>query len=92
MKMYIELSHDEIQKEIPYYIIAEITSRAIWNTGRRKRLFASLFTEAERDMVSKIKAQAHSWALVKGVPLEGVKMTISTYRLWHKLADFCATL
>ena len=92
MKMYIELSHDEIQKEIPYQIIAETTSRSIWDTGRRKRLFASLFTEAERDMVSKIKAQAHSWALVKGVPDKGVKMTIGTYQLWHKFADFCATL
>ena len=92
MKLYLEFNHDEIQREIPYQIIAETTSRSVWNTGRRKWLFASLFTEAERDMVSKIKAQAHSWALVKGVPQEGVKMTPATYTLWKKLGDFCASL
>ncbi len=92
MRMFIHFNHDEIQKEIPYRIIAETTSRSIWNTGRRKRLFANLFSKAERDMVSKIKAQAHSWALVKGVPKEGVAMTMSTYQLWHKLAEFCASL
>ena len=92
MKMYIELSHEEIQKEIPYCIIAETTSRAIWNTGRRKRLWSQMFTERERETCAKIRRQAYNWALVKGVPDEGVKMTIGTYQLWHKFADFCATL
>lgn len=92
MKLLIEFSHDDIQREIPYQIIAETMSRSIWDTGRRKRLMAELFTKAERDHVSKIKAQAHSWALVKGVPQDGVKMTLSTYQLWHKLAAFCASI
>ena len=92
MRAYIEFSHDEVQKEIPYMIIAETTSRAIWDTGKRKRMMSQVFTETEREHISKIKAQAHQWALVKGVPLEGVKMTISTYKLWHKLAEFCVSI
>lgn len=91
MKLYLEFDHDEIQRELPYQIIAETTSRSIWDTGRRKRLMSQLFTERERDMVSKIRYQAHSWMFYKGVP-ENVKMTRDTYLLWHKLADFCASL
>lgn len=92
MKMFIEFSHDEIQNGIPYQIIAETTSRSIWDTGRRKRLMSQLFSEAERRHIAEIRRQAHMWALVKGVPMNGVKMTISTYQLWHKLAEFCASL
>ncbi len=92
MRLFIEFSHDEIQNEIPYQIIAETTSRSIWDTGRRKRMFSQLFSKRERDACSKIRQQAHMWALVKGVPNEGVKMTMDTYKLWHKLAEFCASL
>lgn len=91
MKLYLEFSHDEIQREIPYAIIAETMSRSVWNTGKRKRLFAQMFTERERDKIRGIHSQAYSWYLVKGVP-DNVKMTLATYRLWHKLADFCASL
>ena len=92
MKLYLELSHDEIQREIPYMIVAETMCRSVWNTGRRKRMFVQQFTEAEHDRIYKMKSQAYAWALVRGVPLKGVKMTIETYRLWHRLADFCASL
>lgn len=91
MKLYLEFDHDEIQRKLPYAIIAETTSRAIWNTGRRKWKYAATFTEKEREAISRIKAQAYAWYLVKGVP-DSVKMTPATYRLWHKLADFCASL
>jgi len=92
MKLFLEFSPEEVQTEIPYQIIAETTSRSIWNTGRRKRLMAELFTDYERNRISEIKMQAHIWAFVKGVPKKGVKMTIRTYKLWHKLAEFCASI
>lgn len=92
MKIYLELTHDEIQNQIPYAIIAETTCRSIWNTGRRKRAYAAAFTETEREHLCKIRRQAYMWALVKGVPAEGVRMTPKTYDLWQKFADFCASL
>lgn len=92
MKMFIEFSHDDIQKEIPYMIIAETTSRSIWDTGRRKRLMSQIFSKYERRRLSEISRQAHIWALGKGVPMKGVKMSISTYKLWHKFAEFCVSL
>lgn len=92
MTMFLHLSHDEICKEIPYMLITETTSRSVWDTGRRKRLWSQIFTEQERAACRKIRQQAHTWALVKGVPDDGVNMTIKTYKLWHKLADFCACL
>lgn len=92
MKLYMELSHEEVQRLIPYAIIAETTSRSVWGTGRRKRLWAASFTLAEREKLNKMIAQAKRWALVTGVPLDGVKMTASTYNLWEKLGNFCGGL
>ena len=92
MKLYVELSYDEIQKELPYLLIAETTSRAIWDTGKRKRLMKQTFTDQEREGIRRIRQQAHLWALCTGVPKDGVKMTVNTYQLWGKLGVFCASL
>lgn len=91
MKLYISLTHDEIQEQIPYAVVAETMSGAYWNTGKRKRLMKQYFTESEIEAIYRLHKQAYSWYLVKGVPDE-VKMTLNTYKLWHKLADFCCML
>lgn len=92
MKLRLEFSHDELRREFPYQIIAETTSSVRWNTGKRKRLWNNLFTEDERTACEVIRKQAHLWFVDKGVPKEGVSMSISTYTLWHKFAEFCASL
>lgn len=91
MKLYISLTHDEIREQIPYTIVAETMSGARWNTGKRKRLMKQLFTDSEIEAIYRLHKQAYSWYLVKGVPDE-VKMTLNTYHLWHKLANFCCEL
>lgn len=91
MKLYISLNHDEIQERIPYPIVAETMSRSVWNTGKRKRLMKQYFNESEIEATYRIHKQAHSWYLVKGVPDE-VKMTLHTYELWQRLANFCCML
>ena len=70
---------------------AETMSGAKWNTGRRKRLMKELFTESEIEAIYRLHKQAYSWYLVKGVT-EEIKMTLNTYHLWHKLANFCYEL
>lgn len=91
MKLYISLNHDEIQERIPYPIVAETMSRAVWNTGKRKRLMKQYFTESEIEAIYRLHKQAYSWYLVKGVSDE-VKMTLHTYELWQRLANFCCML
>jgi hypothetical protein len=91
MKLYISLNHDEIQEQIPYAIVAETMSGARWGTGKRKRLMKQQFTESEIDAIYRLHKQAHSWYLVKGVPDE-IKMTLNTYHLWQKLANFCCEI
>jgi hypothetical protein len=91
MKFYIALNHDEIQERIPYAIVAETMSSAVWGTGKRKRLMKQWFTEAEIEAIYRLHKQAHSWYCVKGVP-EEVKMSVNTYNLWQKLANFCCEL
>ncbi len=91
MKLYISLDREEIRQQIPYAVVAETMSSARWNTGKRRRLMKKHFTEAEIEATYRLHKQAYSWYLVKGVPDE-VKMTLATYQLWHKLANFCCML
>jgi hypothetical protein len=91
MKLYISFNADEIRKEIPYSVVAETMSRAVWNTGKRRRLMKEQFTEAEIEACYRLHKQAYTWYLRTGVP-EELKMTLDTYHLWHKLANFCSTL
>lgn len=91
MDFYIALNREEIQERIPYAIVAETMSSAIWNTGKRKRLAKEFFTDAEMDAIYRLHKQAYAWHLRTGVPDE-VKMTVKTYCLWQKLATFCCEL
>jgi hypothetical protein len=91
MKMYLSLNRDEIYEQIPYAIVAETMSGAKWNTSRRRRLMKQHFTESEIETTYRLHKQAYDWHLRKGVP-EEIKMTMSTYQLWHKLASFCCIL
>ena len=93
MKAYtmIEFDRGEIQRNLPYAVIGETTSRAIWETGKRKRLFAERFTEAERELCYSIIRDAKKWLLKTGCP-ESVKMRTTTYAMWWRLAEFCACI
>lgn len=91
MTFYIALNREEIQERIPYPIVAETMSSSVWNTGKRKRLMKEYFTEAEIEATYRLHRQAYDWHLRKGVPDE-VKMTMSTYHLWQKLANFCCEI
>ena len=91
MKFYIALNRDEIQERIPYALVAETMSGARWGTGKRKRLMKQWFTKAEIEAIYRLHKQAYSWYCVKGVP-EEVKMTVNTYNLWQKLANFCCEI
>lgn len=91
MRLYISLDSEEIKEQIPYPVVAETMSCSVWNTGRRRRLMRKYFTEAEIEATYRLHKQAYDWYLRKGVPDE-VKMTLDTYNLWHKLADFCCLL
>ena len=91
MKFYISLNHDEIREQIPYAIVAETMSGARWGTGKRKRLMKQYFTESEIEAIYRLHKQAYSWYCVKGVP-EEAKMSVNTYNLWQKLANFCCEI
>ena len=91
MKVYIGFNPDEIREQIPFSIVAETMSSSIWNTGRRKRLMKERFTPSEIEATYRLHKQAREWYLYKGVPSE-ISMTIKTYNLGQKLANFCCEL
>lgn len=88
--IYIVMTRDVVQRNIPYAVVAEVMGGARWNTGKRKRLMKEQFTEDEMDAANRLYATAMRW-LYHGVPGE-VKMTGRTLALWHKLAAFCRQL
>ena len=85
------LTGDDIQKKHPYALICETMEGVRWNTGRRRRSFSKAFTLTEQKRISEIKKKAHTWYLVKGAP-DKVMIAYSTYLLWQRLAEFCASL
>lgn len=90
-RIMIVMSRGEIQKEIPYEMICQTMLGAAWETCRRRRLWKEVFTESEREACLKLRNQARKWYLLTGVPDE-VTMSVNTFRLWQRLAAFCASL
>ena len=62
-----------------------------WDTGRCRRAWLADFTEEERRAACRLFKQARGWTVGRGVPDE-VTMTEKTFRLWRKLAEFCASI
>lgn len=91
VRMYLEMERDEIEEKLPYGVICEAKGGSRWNTMRRRRRWTKEFSEKEREAASEIFRKAHSWMLVKGTP-DKVRMTLSTYGLWQKLGEFCASI
>lgn len=89
MDIVIKLSHEEATR-LPYLIIAETTSRSIWNIGRRKREMEREFTPEEQKDIDTIIHIARRWA-GHGVPQE-VIMENRMLILWKRLGDFCYKL
>lgn len=87
----IILSRDEVNRYIDYPLICTTMGSAVWETGRRRRLWAETFTESERRACYELRNKAHSWYLKKGVP-DQVTMHPRTLGLWQRLAAFCASL
>lgn len=91
MTFEVILTHEEINRTIPYAVICEARYGSRWDTMHRKRRWKEEFTDAERNAARKLFSKAHLWTLVKGAP-EELHMKASTYLLWQKLGDFCASL
>lgn len=89
-KLLMVMSHDEVQRNIPYGLVCETRNSVRWNTGRR-RAWEKTFSESERKAASKLFRQANTWTLVRGVP-KMVRMSVGTFTLWQKLGEFCAVL
>lgn len=68
MKTMVTLTHEEAQNHLAYALICETMEGAFWNSGRRRRMYNKTFTETEQRQIPRIKAAAHKWCLVTGVP------------------------
>ena len=90
-KVYIELTHEEAQGNLPYSLICMVRYGARWDTMHRKLRWMQEFTEEERAAASDIFRRAHDWTVGRGVPAN-VKMTTKTYALWQKLGCFCGSI
>ena len=80
-------------QKIPYMLIAETFARGsgVTKTGRGKRIFNEMFDDSEKAKIRELKGKANKWAFITGVP-ESIKITMKTYALWQKLAEYCMRL
>lgn len=56
---YLILTHDEVNEQIPYAVVAETMGSARWNTGRRRRLMKQRFTESEIESIYELHKKAY---------------------------------
>lgn len=62
------------------------------SAGSKRRKYIATFTEKERKKIGSWKALYWKWELRSGYPYEGVTMTVGTYNLLRRAADFFATV
>lgn len=91
MKVYIELSREEIHNQIPYALVCETFETGITKTGKGKRIFNDMFAESEKRPARELTRTAKRWTLGTGVP-DFVRIRPTTLSLWHKLGDYCMRL
>ena len=89
--LMLVMSHEEVNANIAYSLICFARYGSAWNTGHRRRAWMADFTEEERRAAGRLFRQANDWTLVHGVP-DKVTMSMKTFHLWRKLAEFCASI
>ena len=87
----ITVYHDKILQTIPFALICETHDGARWKTGKRKRAWDETFSPQEQAACERLFVKARDWIFVHGVP-DLVRMKRSTYDLWLRLGEFCASL
>jgi len=90
-KIILTLTHDEIQRTIPYAMICETRYGKSWEGRKRLNRWRETFTPQERVDAEKLFRLAYAWYLKTGVP-ESVEMTAQTLALWKRIEAFCASL
>lgn len=90
-KIMLVMTHEEVDTNIAYSLICFSRYGSAWDTGRRRRAWLADFTEEERRAACRLFKQARGWTVGRGVP-DKVMMTEKTFRLWRKLAEFCASI
>ena len=90
-RIYVTLSHDEVNRNIPYAVVCEARYGSRWDRTSRRKRWLSEFSEQERAAAHDLFVMAHKWYLKTGVP-DTVKMSARTLALWLKLGEFCASL
>lgn len=84
----VTLDHDEVRDKLHYDLINDTMGSSKWQSGSVQRKFREQFTDSEREVVSKLYAQAKKWRLSTGAP-ENVSMTMTCFKLWERLHRFC---
>ena len=90
-RVCLVLTRKQVERDIPFKMVCEARNGSRWDTFTRKRRWAAEFTSAEMTAATTLFRQAQNWTLGKGVPAS-VRMTETTFDLWKKLGDFCASL
>ena len=92
MKLLMIVSSDDMAKL--GNVVVEVWDHVVGSgaAGSKRRAYRKEFTEAERKKIGSWKALYWKWYLRSGYPYKGVTMTVATYNLLRRAADFFATV
>lgn len=88
-KIVLHFSHEEVSG-LGTMVICEMWDKRRY--GRIRREFLKTFNEEERTKLSGLYPKIYSWNLIKGIPMKGVRMKMSTYSLIQKACNFFGTI
>lgn len=78
------------QRIKPLFVIVEMWDHK--NYGRGKREYLKNFDGKERKIIGKYHTSLYTWYLRTGIPRGGVRMSLKTYDLLERAANFFAGL
>lgn len=74
----------------PLFVIVECYDHK--KHGKGKREYLSQFSDKERKVISQYYGKLYDWYLRRGIPQDGVEMSLSTYELLCRAANFFASI
>jgi hypothetical protein len=74
----------------PLFVIVECWDHR--KTGRTGREYKSQFTDQERKKIARWHTHLYTFYLRTGIPISGVQMSMQTYGLLRRAADFFASI
>ena len=88
---YYVFSPEDIQKTLPYDLIARVRQSAAWDSEKRKKIWGNWIGVLERDRAYIVLKKAAIWSAF-GPPERDIRISPNMVATWRKVALICAMI